>query len=40
MHLGGCSKNTSKMLIGKPTTERPLKRSRPRWEDNIRMNFK
>jgi hypothetical protein len=29
-----------KMLTGKPTGKRPLGRPRPRWEDNIRMDFK
>ena len=28
-----------KTLTGKPTGKRPLGRSRPRWEDNIRMEF-
>jgi hypothetical protein len=29
-----------KILTGKPTGKRPLERSRRRWEDNIRMDFK
>jgi hypothetical protein len=29
-----------KILAGKPTGNRPLWRSRRRWQDNIRMNFK
>ena len=28
-----------KILTGKPTGQRPLGRSRRRWEDNIRMNL-
>ena len=28
-----------KILIGKPTGQRPLGRPRPRWEDNIRMDL-
>ena len=27
-----------KILTGKPTGKRPLRRPRRRWEDNIRMN--
>ena len=29
-----------RILTGTPTERRPLGRSRYRWEDNIRMNFK
>jgi hypothetical protein len=29
-----------KMLIGKPTRNRPLGRPRCRWEDNIRVDLK
>ena len=29
-----------KTLTGKPTGKRPLRRPRPRWEDNIRINIK
>ena len=29
-----------KMLIGKPTGKRRLRRPRRRWEDNIKMDFK
>ena len=29
-----------KILTGKPTGKRPLRRVRHRWEDNIRMNLK
>ena len=28
-----------KMLTGKPTGKRPLRRPRRRWEDNIRMDL-
>ena len=28
-----------KILTGKPTGKRPLKRPRRRWEDNIRMDL-
>jgi hypothetical protein len=27
------------ILVGKPEGERPLERSRRRWEDNIKMNL-
>ena len=29
-----------KILTGKPTGKRPTKRTRRRWEDNIRMDLK
>ena len=29
-----------KILTGTPTEKRPLGRSRRRWEDSIRMDFK
>ena len=29
-----------KILTGKPTGKRPLRRPRHRWENNIRMDFK
>ena len=29
-----------KMLTGKPTGKRPLRRLRRRWEDNIKMDHK
>ena len=28
-----------KILTGKPTSKRPLRRTRRRWEDNIRMDL-
>jgi hypothetical protein len=28
-----------RVLVGKPEGKRPLGRSRPRWEDNIRMDL-
>ena len=36
----GEGRSAFKMLTGKPTGMRPLKRSRRIWEDNIRMYFK
>ena len=33
-------RNSLKILTGTPTGKRPLERSRRRWEDNIRMDFK
>jgi hypothetical protein len=30
--------NTDSILVGNPEGKRPLRRSRHRWEDNIRMN--
>ena len=30
----------SKILTGKPTGKRPLRRTRRRWEDNIRIDLK
>jgi hypothetical protein len=29
-----------KILTGKPTVKRPLRRPRRRWEDNIKMDVK
>ena len=37
MEEGRCA---FKILTGTPTGKRPLKRSRRRWEDNIRMDLK
>jgi hypothetical protein len=31
---GGC-----RVLVGKPEGKRPLRKSRNRWEDNIKMNL-
>jgi hypothetical protein len=28
-----------RLLVGKPEGKRPLRRSRSRWEDNIKMQF-
>jgi len=28
-----------RVLVGKPVGKRPLKRTRHRWEDNIKMDF-
>ena len=32
-------RSSLKILTGKPTGKRPLKRPRRRWEDNIRMDL-
>jgi hypothetical protein len=32
-------RNEYKILVGKPEGERPLGRSRRRWEDNIKMDL-
>ena len=32
-------RNALKILTGKPTGKRPLRESRLRWEDNIRMDL-
>jgi hypothetical protein len=29
-----------RVLVGKPEEERPLRRPRRRWEDNIKMDFR
>jgi len=29
-----------RVLLGKPEGKRPLVRPRPRWEDNIKMDFR
>ena len=33
------SRRAFKILTGKPTGNRPLRRPRRRWEDNIRMDL-
>ena len=33
------SRSAFKILTGKPTEKRPLRRPRRRWEDNIRMDL-
>jgi hypothetical protein len=33
-------RNFYSILIGKPEGKRPLERTRYRWEDNIRMDFR
>ena len=33
------SRSSFKILTGKPKVKRPLRRSRRRWEDNIRMDL-
>jgi hypothetical protein len=35
----GERKGLYRVLVGKPEGKRPLKRSRLRWEDNIKMNL-
>jgi hypothetical protein len=35
----GKMRNAYNVLVGKPEGNRPLTRSRRRWEDNIRMDF-
>jgi hypothetical protein len=32
-------KNAYRVLVGNPEGRRPLRRSRSRWEDNIRMDL-
>ena len=34
------SRNAYRVLVGKPEGERPLGRSRRRWEDNIKMDLR
>jgi hypothetical protein len=29
-----------RVLVGRPEGKRPLGRPKPRWEDNIKMNFR
>ena len=33
------SRSAFKILIGKPTGKRPLRKPRRKWEDNIRMTL-
>jgi hypothetical protein len=33
-------RNVYKIVVGKPEGERPLRRSRHRWKDNIRMDLR
>jgi hypothetical protein len=33
-------RNAYKILVGKPERERPLRRSRRRWEYNVRMHHR
>jgi len=41
VHLArvGRTKNTYKILVGKPEGKRPRGRLRRRWEDNIKMDL-
>jgi hypothetical protein len=32
--------NTCKIILGKPERKKPLARTRCRWEDNIKTDFK
>ena len=34
------SRNTYRVLVGKPEEKRPLERPRRRWEDNIKMDLR
>ena len=34
------SRNTYRVLVGKPVGKRPLGRPRRRWEDNIKMDLR
>jgi hypothetical protein len=36
----GEKRNAYRILVGKPEGKRPLGRSRRRWEDNIRIEFR
>jgi hypothetical protein len=36
----GKIRNVYKILVGKSEGKRPLRRQRPKWEDNIRMYFR
>jgi hypothetical protein len=36
----GEKRNAYKILLGKPEGKRPLRRSRLRWVDNIKMNLR
>jgi len=36
----GEGRGVHKVLVGKPEGKRPLGRSRRRWEDNIKMDFR
>jgi hypothetical protein len=36
----GRKNSTYRVLVGKPERERPLRRHRHRWEDNLKMDIK
>jgi hypothetical protein len=36
----GEKRNSYRILVGKPEGKRPLGRTRRRWEDNIKMDFR
>jgi hypothetical protein len=35
----GQMRNAYKILVGKPDGKRPLRRSRHRWKDNMKIDF-
>jgi hypothetical protein len=39
-NTNGEKRNARMILVGKPEGERPLERTRCRWLDNIKMDFK
>jgi hypothetical protein len=36
----GEMRNVYKILVGEPEGKRPCRRTRHRWEDNVRVNFR
>jgi hypothetical protein len=38
--MQGVRRGVYRVLVGKPKGKRPLGRSRSRWKDNIKMDFK
>jgi hypothetical protein len=36
----GAKRNAYRILVGKPEGKRPLRRTRRRWVNNIKMDFK
>jgi hypothetical protein len=38
-HMGE-KRNAYRLLVGKPERERPLRKPRRRWEDNIKMDLR
>jgi hypothetical protein len=39
-HVEGKRRGACRVLVGKPEGKRPLRRTRLRWEDNMRMDLK